>query len=313
MSYSENKRQSTTQKDRLDIPKSKEIIVPEQRLLRHVLCYKEKPRGPAKILQVPATDSPPLIQSDFYLANIGSYEEPTLLELRFEPIPSEVKKLDENAEPTDPRIHISLLMTNERHPILDLRPMGSLLNKAVGERGIEYEVIIAPESLGSKLSQSMAEAAWREEGRLIYITSLQKGKPAEAEGNFFIGSPKPWIEESAGIAVASGTSNTATQQRLYLDQKIARAINENHWRALLVDDARLTQGTINSSVELLQSMDINIAGIATVLNEGDPADNLHGIPFVFLTKLPLNMKVAEGYKPIPGTYDGLDYFYLEVD
>lgn len=127
-----------------------------------------------------------------------------------------------------------------------------------------------------------------------------------------VGPPKPWIEESAGIDVNSGTSHPAARQHLFLDQKVAAYMKRKNLRVLVVDDARMTQGSINTEVALLRRSGIQIAAITTVLNEGQPTDEIDGIPFVGLTKLPLFMRVPSGLYPIPDTYQGLTHFYREV-
>ena len=112
-----------------------------------------------------------------------------------------------------------------------------------------------------------------------------------------VGPPKPWIEESAGIDVNSGTSHPAARQHLFLDQKVAAYMKRKNLRVLVVDDARMTQGSINTEVALLRRSGIQIAAITTVLNEGQPTDEIYGIPFVGLTKLPLFMRVPGGLTP----------------
>lgn len=310
-----------------EIPGSTEIVVGRENILRHILRYDEPFPLSKKYLAIPASNDPPIIRSKFYSANIGSLENPVMLELRNEPRDVPVSAFENDRIPydaNDDRVRINLLMTNERHPAFELMKMAEYLYKAVEERGIKYDAIIAPETLGSKLSEAMSIYAWNEEGRDIYATSLQKGKPrvekiknnlpvrSRKNWKLVTGSPKPFVDEKAGLGVASGTSRSGTEQKLYLDQQIAGAIAKYGWRTLIVDDARLTQGTINTSIRLLKQMDIPVAGVATVLNEGDPTDYLGEIPFVWLTKLPMNKRVLGGYQPIRGTYDGLDYFYIEL-
>jgi hypothetical protein len=143
-----------------------------------------------------------------------------------------------------------------------------------------------------------------------YATSLQKGKVrVTPDGQIAVGPPKEWIGEDDGIEVHSGTSHPAARQKLYLDPKIAARMRELGHRVLLVDDARLTAGTITASLALFNRLGIPVSGVATVLNEGDPTNTIGGIPFVWLTKLPLFANIAGGMKPIAGTYDGLDRFY----
>jgi hypothetical protein len=73
----------------------------------------------------------------------------------------------------------------------------------------------------------------------------------------------------------------------------------------------MTLGSINTGVALLRRSGIQIAAITTVLNEGQPTDEIDGIPFVGL-RLPLFMCVPGGLCPIPGTYQGLTHFYREI-
>ena len=296
-----------------------EISVPLTRILRHVVRESSQPDVSALRLKIVATEGTPapIFTHGTYLANIGTDAvNPLLLELRFAPIEMKVDKIapDWVADPgMDERVRIALLMTNERY-WRDLALIGEEFYTRAKARGVEFDAVIAPESLGSKLSQEIARVVWEREGRNIYLTSLQKGKPQRTpDGTLIIGSPKPWVQESSGIPVISGTSHAATQQKLYLDQTIGAKIAERGLRVLLVDDARLTQGTIDAGIQLLRAQNITVAGIATVLNEGNDTQELGGVPFLSLTKLPLFAPVAGGIQPISGTLHGLEYFYVEQE
>lgn len=269
------------------------VEVPAARVLRHLLQPAERLQQPARVQVIPAAE-PPVFTTPYYLANIGSKDAPLLLELRF-------------AE-TDHGFWIALLMTNERYP-RDLTAIAEEFVQRAAARGIEYDGVIAPESLGSKLSQEIA----RQKGPYTVQTTLQKGKPrVEADGVVRVRSPKAWISEADSVTVSSGTSHPDAQQRLYLDPQIATRLTALPQGVLLVDDARLSSGTITSSIELLRKTGVPIAGIATVLNEHEPTDQVEGIPYLYLTKLPTFERVAGGWSPRLGSYNGLEFFYVEV-
>lgn len=292
------------------------IRLPKSRILRHFM-HNDRSSGDTVLVtrQSAESDPPPTFTTPFYLANIGSPEYPLLLELRFEPIAATVERIAPDIqmpEGLDKHVRIALLMTNERY-ITDLMALGNELYARVRARDIAFDAIVAMESLGPKLSQEVARVVLEREGRNLLFTSFQKGKPrVDDQGNVTVGPPKPWIEESAGIDVNSGTSHPAAKQRLFLDQKVASYIRENNLRVLIIDDARMTQGSINTGVALLRRSQIPIAAVATILNEGEPTDTIDGIPYIGLTKLPLFMPVTGGLRPIPGTYRGLAHFYREL-
>jgi adenine/guanine phosphoribosyltransferase-like PRPP-binding protein len=297
-----------------EVPGAREMILSIEMALSHLLDEKTQ-NMEKKFVVLPATEgNPPVFGGDFYWANLGTLEEPLMLQLRFEPINLDASVLTGEAGghfPEDNRVRICLLMTNERHQS-QLEVIGRQIYERVKERGIEFEGVIAPESLGSKLAQEVARAARLDGKPEPVLLSFQKGKVKEENGSILVGPPKEWVDQQAGAEVKSGTSHPAAQQKLYLDQKIASAVHKRGTKFLIVDDARLSQGTINSSIELLKKFGIPIAGIATVLNEGNPTDQLEGIPFVWLTKLPLMQRVPGGLMPIRSTFEGLDYFYREL-
>lgn len=299
--------------------KTKEIIVPSDRVLRHFLRTGELTPDEFRIEVIPTSiDPPPIFPGPTCLTDIAEKDSfyPLLLELRFVPSGLTLGDVKPGWEPeglADEWVRIALLMTNERY-WLDLAAMGRELYQRLQKRGIKFDAVVAPEVLGPKLSQEIVKIVWEQEEREIYLTSFQKGKPRiDKAGIVTVGPPKPWVEEEAGIAVSSGTSLPESQQmqRLFLDQDIAAHMRKLEFRVLLVDDALLTQGTINASLALLRQFKLPIAGVATVLNEGPPVDHIEEYPYVSLTKLPLFVRLAQGIQPIPGTYEGLDYFYLE--
>lgn len=292
------------------------MTIPQERVLRHFL-HEQPPATAVKVEVIPSQTSRPVVfRTPFYLANIGSEANPLLLELRFEPIAVMVDKIAPTIERgacADNHVRIALLMTNERY-ITDLMMMGNELYERVREQGIQFDAIIAMESLGPKLSQEAARVVYEREGRKILFTSFQKGKPrVDEHGQISVGPPKPWIIESAGIDVSSGTSHPAARQRLFLDQKVAEYMRRHQLRVLIIDDARMTQGSINTGIALLRRFNIPVAAVATILNEGDPTEEIDGIPYIGLTKLPLFMPVPGGLQPIPGSFRGLKYFYREVE
>jgi hypothetical protein len=277
-------------------PRAVEIEVAPDRVLRHMLRAPEQLARPMRVrVQSAAEGEPPVFTSPFFLANIGSGDNPLLLDLRF-------------AE-TDHGFGIALLMTNERYP-RDLTLMAGEILRRVQVLAVPFDGVIAPESLGSKLSQEIA----RQSGEYTLHTTLQKGKPRiDANGNFVIGAPKAWIPDDQGVVVSSGTSHPAAQQKLYIDPKIAHRLSSLPNGVLLVDDARLSSGTVSSSIALLRHMNIRIAAVATVLNEHDPVYEISSIPYIWLTKLPIFDRVEGGWQPRPNSYQGLEAFYIETD
>lgn len=274
-----------------------EISVPQWHVLRHILRPATDLTQPMQVRVVAAEpESPPLLESNYYLANIGDDDaEPLLLELRF--------------AMTDHGFAIALLMTNERYPI-DLTTIAQQFIKQLEKRSISFDAVIAPETLGPKISQEIA----RLHGDYTPHTTLQKGKPrANDAGEVSVQAPKAWIDDSSGIAVSSGTSHPAAQQKLYIDPKIAAKFAELPNGVVLVDDARLSSGTVSSSMELLKRMNIKIAAVATVLNEHDAVDEIDGVPYIALTKLPVFDQQENGWQPRPGSYEGLEHFFIEIN
>src|SRR5512133_3111721 len=97
----------------------REITVPTERILHHFL--RDEAQFPTlTTLQVIPADTlpPPTFTGDYYLTNIGpSEEDPTFLELRFEPSNLEVARIAPELAPvaTERYVYLCLLMTNERY------------------------------------------------------------------------------------------------------------------------------------------------------------------------------------------------------
>jgi adenine/guanine phosphoribosyltransferase-like PRPP-binding protein len=270
------------------------LEIPANRVLRHMLRPRQTLIQPMRVQVLPADDDSPVFTSPFYLANIGPADDPLLLDLRF--------------AQTDHGFSIALLMTNERYPY-DLTTIAGEILRRVQAQGITFDGVVAPESLGSKLSQEIARLC----GDYTHHTTLQKGKPRTNEaGNVSVAAPKAWIGEDCGIAVSSGTSHPAAQQKLYLDPLIAEQLGALPNGVLIVDDARLSSGTVTSSIALLRQMNVPIAAVATVLNEHDPVSEVDGIPYIWLTKLPIFDRSANGWTARAGSYRGLPAFYVEL-
>lgn len=268
-----------------------EITVPESAILRHI-CHPISPeQETTKLRVIDATQRPlPTWNSDsFYLANIGTEEEPLFLELRF-------------AEASE-GLWIALLMTNERTP-RDLEAMARRLTEEILQRGISFEAVIGVEASGPKISQEMARLS----GPNTLQTTFQKGKPRIEEGELVMGTPKEWVDSPNFIMVRSGTSGKAPQA-IFMDQEIARVFGDK--ATVIVDEARLTSGTVNSSIDLARKMRINPVCICTVLNEAPPTDEIKGVPFISLVKLPLFSRDEKGFHPKEGSFEGVDYFYIE--
>ena len=275
--------------------KTKEINVPAENILRNILRSGENLSNRAIFEAVPVNeDSLPVFASGYYHANIG-HGRPELLELRF------VK--------TDHDFFIALLMTNERSH-KDLEIMSSRIIQKVEKRGISFNAVVAPASLGMPLAQEIA----RQVDPSMSILTLQKGKATIGEdGLTMIGPPKAWVPEDHGIKVNSGTSHSDVSQKLYLDPKVAELSRKLNLEVLFVDDARLTAGTINASMELLDRLGINVICVSTVLNESDLADTLgpKNIPYEYLVKIPVFKGEIGNLTPIKGSFEGVKEFYIE--
>jgi len=282
----ERERKETTEK------REKEIFVPESSILRHVCHSLEAKSGLTKLEVIDAQNRPlPVWNPDsFYLANIGEDRNPLFLELRFE----EASK----------GLWIALLMTNERRP-RDLESMGRRLMEKINQRGIKFEAVIGVEASGSKLSQEIARLV----GQYTLQSTFQKGKPRIENGRFVIGPPKEWVGLSDSVVVTSGTSGKSPQA-IFMDRKIAHVFSDKP--TLILDEARLTSGTLNSSIELARKMGINVVAVATVLNETEPADKIDQIPYFNLVKLPVFTKDDKGFHPIEGSFNGVECFYQEI-
>ena len=243
-----------------------------------------------RAIDAQSTPSPVWQENEFFLANVGTEQCPLFLELRF--------------EEASPGVWIALLMTNERQP-RDLTALAERIIAETNRRGIEFGAVIGVESLGAKLSQEIA----RQSGEYTLTTTFQKGKPRMVHGSLVVGPPKEWVRAEDSVAVSSGTSTFATQS-LFLDQKIAAALGETP--VMIVDDSRLTSGTVHASIELARKMGLNLSVVATVMNEADPTDSVEGVPYVSLVKIPVFGKDSEGLHPTEGTYEGVPWFYQEL-
>jgi hypothetical protein len=270
------------------------LEVPERAILRNVLHRQPVGKTTARLRMVDAAQRPLLAwrQDQFFLANIGTAEEPLFLELRF--------------EEASPGIWIALLMTNERIP-RDLTAISRRIIEELERRGIPFEATIGVETLGAKLSQEIA----RQKGEYTLTTTFQKGKLHVSDGRLEVGPPKEWVSREDSVPVSSGTSAFA-RQALFLDQKIAAALGQTS--VLLVDDSRLTSGTVHASIALAQKMGLNIAAAATVMNEANPTDTVMGVPYVSLVKIPIFTRDEAGLlRPAEGSFEGVPWFYQELD
>lgn len=236
-------------------------------------------------------NQPPEYSGRFYPVNIGSKDDPRILELRFQNI--------------DHDTLIALLMTEERTP-RDLEAMASGMLERFADKGItDIGAVIGTASLGTLLSTQLAQQL----GPDTLHLSVQKGKIGP-DGK--IVPPKPWISMESGIEMTSGTSTEGVVQMGFVDPEMAELLAYLQTPTVWVDDARLTRQTSEQSLELLRRMGINVVGAATVLNEAEPTDFIGGdIPYVALTKSPLFTRSDSGLiVPKEGTYDGLDDFYI---
>lgn len=268
-----------------------EINFPEACILRHIrhLIPTEQKTTRLRVVDTSHRPMPTWSHDSFYLANIGGAEKPLFLELRFE----------EASE----GLWIALLMTNERTP-RDLELMSRRLTKKIYQRGIGFEAVIGVEALGSKLSQEMARLL----GQDALQTTFQKGKPRVQDRGLVIGPPKEWVDPADFVLVRSGTSGKAPQA-IFMDRKIAKVFGDTP--TVIVDDARLTSGTIDGSIKLARKMGINIVCTATVLNEAEPTEEIMGAPYVSLVKIPVFSKDDQGFHPIEGSFERVESFYIE--
>lgn len=58
-------------------------------------------------------------------------------------------------------------------------------------------------------------------------------------------------------------------------------------------------------------MGINAVAVVTVLNEAEPTEEIMGVPYVGLVKIPVFSRDEQGFHPIEGSFDGADVFYKE--
>lgn len=275
-----------------------EMLVPNERILRSVLNQNQERMARIKLIEVNPANLPTWPVDSFFLANIGGQRfplSPTLLELRFAPAS------------TKDNLWIALLMTNERTP-KDLNVMASQLIEVLHQKGITFQAVIGLEALGSKLSQKMAELM----GSDTLMTTMQKGKAIDSNGQIIMGPPKPWVDENSFETVVSGT-NKQSLQRLFLDQEIAKLFKGIP--TVLVDDAHLTPikeggGTLATGIRLAQKFSVEVTAVATVLNETGEFEILD-VPYISLVRTPVFHKETDGFRPIPDSVSGINYFYLE--
>lgn len=298
---------------------------------------------------------PPFLYGDFYFAEVaaGIY-----LQLRYEPIPAPVPDHFDIAPLVAPNENIALLMTDE-HPNTTVETLGTLMYEQLRSQEIQFSTVISPVALGPVLGREITKAVQREEGRAVPALSIQKGKflemsseqIAQLGGGFVwipeeltsatperireyletarrmgMGPPKPWVHGENCVSTASGTSKEGSTQLLSLDPKVAGYMRwtaeKTGFGTVIVDDAYLFGGTVQSSLELLSRAGIPVAGVITVLNEG-PNEGVvlnsvgDRIPRMWLAKLPMLAQVQDDQgqharMPIPGTFDGLEYFYRRI-
>ena len=269
------------------------VEVPESAILRNVLHGIGPTAHRVRLRAIDASREPGPVwdPASFFLANIGTKDKPLFLELRF--------------EEASPGIWIALLMTNERIP-RDLTAISARLLEETAARDIAFDAVIGVDALGARLSQEIA----RQSGEYTLSTTYQKGKMHLAEGSLVVGPPKQWVRPGDSVPVSSGTSAFASQA-LFLDHKIAGALGDA--RVLIVDDSRLTSGTVNASVALGRKMGLNLAAVVTVMNEADLTDDVEGVPYVSLVKIPIFRLDGDVLRPVEGSYEGVQTFYQEIE
>ena len=272
-----------------------EIEVLETAILRHISHPVEPGQETTKLRVIDARRRrlPTWDPGAFYLANIGDREDALFLELRFEELHRE--------------LWIAVLMTNERRP-RDLELVASRLIEKIHQRGIGFEAVIGVEALGSKLSHETARLL----GPNTLQTTFQKGKTIveqrEGETQFAIRPPREWVDRSDFALVRPGTSRKAPQT-IFMDRKIAQVFGDTP--AVVIDDSRITSGTIDASIKLARTMGINLVCTATVLNEAAPTAEIMGVPYVSLVKIPVFSRDDRGFHPIEGSFEGVELFHIE--
>lgn len=269
-------------------------VLPEDLLVETTRLNWEKLQTNGINVQLVSASNPPVYACTHFLVNIGPDPlKPVLLDLRFAPIGKDK--------------YIALLMTDQR----TTQTLDGIAKQLVAKlSGLEFDAVVAPQSLGPLLSTAIARII----DPFMLCGSIMKGKPTIVQGQLYIGHPKQWINPNIYEEFRSGTSTAGSVQRFYLDDTFCGnwAKEERGTKVLFVDDARLTEGTIRASLNLLAKHRIKVAGVATVLNEHQQTKEINGVPYFYLTKLPLFEKTELGFVPIEGTYGGLEQFYVEV-
>jgi adenine/guanine phosphoribosyltransferase-like PRPP-binding protein len=266
-----------------------ELTVAEANILRHISHSVDAERDETRIgvfdAQVRPLPTWPL--DAFYLANIGGPDDPLFFELRF-------ARLSEDSEATQ----VALLMTTERG--YQIRHLAQRMIEVVEDGGVRFDAAFGIPALGVPLAQAMCDLR----GPGFFWTTCQKGRSDEA-------MPKGWLDSKCSCSYHSGTK--PYEQVLYLDPILASYLKDRE--IIVTDDARLTGGSINATVALLQQLDLPLVAVVSVLNEADPITEIQGpkyaVPYFSLAKIPVFTKDARGFHPNEGTFDGVDSFFIE--
>ncbi len=263
-----------------------EITVPKASILRHP-CHQVESQDELVNLQVlPTTQRPlPVFETPWYLTNIGPQEKPLFLELRFATLSEETNE------------YVALLMTTERG--YQIRDIAQRMIEVVEEAGIEFDTALGLPALGAPLAQAMSDL----KGPDFYWTTCQKGRSDSPP-------PKPWLDPEIAYQYRSGTK--PYEQVLYLDPEVFKFLKGR--KIIITDDARLTGGSSEAIINFTKhQLGLDIRSMVSVLNEAKPASEIEGVPYFGLAKIPVFklQKEQNGFVPIQGTFDGLDWFYLE--
>ena len=262
-----------------------EITVPEERILRHICHQAEPGQETTRLKVIDAAQRPlPVWRPDsFYLANIGKEGNPLFLELRFALLSKEKSE------------YIALLMATERGS--QIKDIAQGMIEVVEQEGIEFDAALGIPALGVPLAQAMGEI----KGPDFYWTTCQKGR-SDAP------IPKPWLDPDISYRYRSGTK--PYEQVLYLDPVLVDVLSSK--RIVIADDARLTGGSVEAMVKFTQQLDLNPVGVVSVLNEADLIDEIEGIPYFGLVKIPIFLGDEQGFHPIEGTFERVSVFYQEI-
>ncbi|HBT95545.1 MAG TPA: adenine phosphoribosyltransferase [Coriobacteriia bacterium] len=135
----------------------------------------------------------------------------------------------------------------------------------IGDRGLDYDVLITAESKAIALTNELAKLVNNED----YVV-LRK-------------SPKLYMPDPVMVEVQSIT--TKNVQYLYLGRDKANALVGK--RAIVVDDVVSTGGTMDAILDMADKVGFEVTLIATVLTEGEDRTQYRGIPLVKLGHIPL--------------------------